>query len=274
MKRTRKTTVSSPTLTDGFTQMVEDVEFRLRVDQQRVTVFLDGLESSALNLLDPAELEFEYMQYMSCVVNAFFPLPAPLRALHLGAAACSLPLAWETLRPGSRQVAVDLNGELLHLVRELFPLPKAPALKLRQQDASVTLAGVRPGKFQVIVRDVFADARTPEPLRSANFYEQAAAALGGGGVLLVNCRHGDGVDVREEARAALTHFRDVYLFADGKTLAGGRCGNVVLAGRNFVADEDANKVAENWLETDRYLRKLAFPVRLLPTPKVRRWAGV
>ncbi|MDO5060624.1 MAG: fused MFS/spermidine synthase [Actinomycetaceae bacterium] len=272
-KRVKKSVASSPTLTDGFTQMVGDVEFRVRVDQQRVTVFLDGLESSALNLLDPTELEFEYMQYMTCVTNAFFPLPAPLRALHLGAAACSLPSAWEALRPGSTQVAVDLNGELLTLVRQLFPLPKPAALKLRQQDAALTLAQTRPGKFQVVVRDVFAGGVTPEVLRGSDFYTQAATALGPGGLLLVNCGHGGGVDARFEVRAALGAFRDVFAFAEGKTLAGGRRGNVVLAARNPLLDEGADETAEIWLEAERNLRKLAFPVKVLDTEKARRWAG-
>lgn len=272
-KHVKKTVASSPTLTDGFTQMVGGVEFRVRVDQQRVTVFLDGLESSAINLLDPTELEFEYMQYMTCVANAFFPLPAPLSALHLGAAACSLPSAWEALRPGSAQVAVDLNGELLALVRQLFPLPKSPVLKLRQQDAAQTLAQTRPGKFQVVVRDVFAGGVTPEVLRSSIFYSQAATALGPGGLLLVNCAHGGGVDARLEVRAALSQFQDVFLFAEGKTLAGGRRGNVVLAARNPFLDEDATETAEMWLEAQRNLRKLAFPAKVLETEKARRWVG-
>ncbi|EEH64021.1 hypothetical protein HMPREF0044_1040 [Gleimia coleocanis DSM 15436] len=271
-KNREKNTDTTPTLADGFTTVVGDVEFRLRVDNQRVTVFLDGLESSALNLVDASELEFEYMQYMTCVLNAFYPVPAPISALHLGACACALPRAWHALRPGSTQTAVDLNAPMLDLVRSLFDLPKSPALRLRHQDACESLAGVKPGKFNVIVRDVFAQGVTPAPLRSPGFYEQAANALEAGGILLVNCGHGDGVDAREEVRYALEKFPQVRVIAEGKTLAGGRRGNVVLAARFPFASEDATQTAAYWDEVSRGLRRLAFPARFLDEADTKRWA--
>lgn len=266
--------VVSPTLTDGFTKMVGGVEFRLRVDNQRVSVFLDGLESSALNLLDPTELDFEYMQYMTCVLDAFFPRPQPVSALHLGACACALPRAWDAARPGSTQTAVDLNGELLGLVRGLFDLPRSPALRLRTEDARVSLLGVRPGRFEVIVRDVFAAGVTPEVLRGAEFYAQAGAALSAGGLLLVNCAHGGGVDARAEVRAAREVFEQVRVIAEGKTLAGGRRGNVVLVARFPFVSEGVAQSGGFWDEVARGLRRLAFPARLLDEVDTVRWAGL
>lgn len=272
----RKKTVTqgtTPTLADGFTQQVGDVEFSLRVDNQRVTVFLDGLESSALNLLDPTELEFEYMQYMTCVVNAFFPLLQPLSVLHLGACACALPRAWDALRKGSAQVAVDLNADLLALVRQLFALPKSPALKLRHQDAVETLGATTPGKFQVIVRDVFAGGVTPPALRSGEFFQQAATVLGSNGLLLVNCAHGGGVDARTEVQQALQCFQQVRVIAEGKTLSGGRRGNVVIAAFNGVESPTGEPLGPVWDEVSRGLRKLAFPTRFLDEADTRRWAA-
>lgn len=266
-----KVSASTPTLSDGFSQRVGGVDFSIRVDNQRVTVFLDGLESSALNLLDPTELEFEYMQYMTCVVNAFYPLPQPLSALHLGACACALPRAWDVARRGSTQVAVDLNAPLLDLVRELFVLPKSPALKLRHQDAAVTLTGTATGKFQVVVRDVFAAGVTPEVLRSSEFYSEAARVLGDCGLLLVNCAHGGGVDARVEAARAHAVFNHVRLIAPGKVFSGGRRGNVVLIAYHGEQAPHGASLNEVWDEVARSLRKLAFPARFLDEADTRRW---
>src|SRR5690606_26480970 len=76
-----------------------------------LTVLVNGVPSSHLDLDDPTWLEFEYMQQMAAVIEL---LPAgPLDAVHLGAAACTMPRWVEATRPGSRQLAVDHDGELL-----------------------------------------------------------------------------------------------------------------------------------------------------------------
>jgi hypothetical protein len=78
-----------------------------------VTLYVNGVPSSYLDLDDPGMLAFEYMQQMAAVVDALHP--GPVRALHLGAAGCSLPRWVEHTRPGSTQLGVDLDARLLEL---------------------------------------------------------------------------------------------------------------------------------------------------------------
>ena len=52
----------------------------------RVTLHVNGVPSSYLDLDDPGFLAFEYMQQMDAVVAA--TTSGPLRAMHLGAAGC------------------------------------------------------------------------------------------------------------------------------------------------------------------------------------------
>ncbi|NKY08218.1 spermidine synthase, partial [Cellulomonas hominis] len=59
-------------------------------DPDAVTLLVNGVPSSHLDLADPERLEFEYMQQMAAVL-AHVPVPGgPFRAVHLGAAGCAL----------------------------------------------------------------------------------------------------------------------------------------------------------------------------------------
>src|SRR5665648_1235047 len=105
-----------------------------------VTLLVNGVPSSSLDLANPTWLDFEYMQQMATFLDQ---VPAgPLTAVHLGAGGCTLPRWLEAVRPGSSQLAVDVDAELVRLVRDWFDLPRAPRLRLRAQDARAALEGL------------------------------------------------------------------------------------------------------------------------------------
>ncbi|MFH5822571.1 spermidine synthase [Georgenia sp. AZ-5] len=220
----------------------------------RVTLLLDGTESSHLDLADPSHLEFEYMQQMAVVLDAARP-PGPVRALHLGAAGCALPRALEARRPGSTQLAVELDEVLAHLVREWFDLPRAPRLRIRTGDARAVTAALAHGIWEVAVRDVFASGRVPRHVRTVEAATEVHRVLTPGGIYLVNLTdrpplHG----ARGEVATLEAVFGHVALIADPAILRGRRYGNVVLAA------SDAPLPVES-LERD--LRRLPLPVRLV-----------
>lgn len=199
-----------------------------------VTLHVNGVPSSYVDLDDPGFLAFEYMQQMAAVLAT---LPdGPLRAVHLGAAGCALARHVEHERPGSRQLGVDLDGRLLELVREWFALPRAPRLRLRAADAGEALATLPPGAADVVVRDVFAGDATPPHLAGAAAARAARAALRPGGVYLVNCA--DRPPLRT-ARAEVATLAAAFgpdavtdgrlaLVAEPGILKGRRYGNLVL----------------------------------------------
>src|SRR5450830_1820339 len=114
---------------------------RERDDPTGVTVVVNGVPSSHLYLANPRRLEFEYMQQMAAILDTW-DVPggptAPLRAVHLGAAGCSMVRYLDATRPNSRNIAVEIDARLTELVRAWFQLPRAPALRLRTGDARVT----------------------------------------------------------------------------------------------------------------------------------------
>jgi len=274
----------------------------------RVTLHVNGVPSSALDLADPGFLDFEYMQQMAAVLAG---LPAgPLRVLHLGAAGCALARYVEHERPGSRQLGVDVDARLLELVRGWFALPRAPRLRLRADDAGRALASVPPASFDVVVRDVFAGDRTPDHLADAGFAAAAHRALRPGGVLLANCADRPPLRLARREAALLadafgpdaTNGTDTTgaadagrlgVIAEHAVLKGRRYGNLVLvavraqpssgSGTDDTADGDkkgdgAGSLGEAVLDLDdaglaRRLRSLPVPARLLAGDELARFAG-
>ncbi|MDO5721027.1 MAG: fused MFS/spermidine synthase [Actinomycetaceae bacterium] len=254
-------------LYDGVQVDVGDTTLTVRVDQQRATIFLGDYESSAINLADPGDLDFEYMQQMTAVVDGFFPRPQALRALHLGGCGCSLAWAWETHRPGSNQVAVEINPAIADACRQLFDLPRSPRLRIRVEDAASAVAAIAPQSMDVVVRDVFAGAQTPRQVRTLDFFNHCRRVLRPQGVLVANIGHGKGLDARVDCAAVTSLFRSCWLIGEGKVLSNGRRGNLVLVATNRP------EVSQAWDEATRGLRRLPFPVRVLSGADLKRWIG-
>lgn len=254
-------------LRDGVEVDVGDTVLTVRLDQQRATVFLGDYESSAINLADPGDLDFEYMQQMDAVVSGFFPPSQPLRALHLGGCACALAWAWETRRPNSRQLAVEINPRIASACREIFDLPRSPRLRIRVADAAQAVTTIASDSMEVVVRDVFAGAQTPRAVRTLEFYNHCRRVLQDDGILLVNLGHGRGLDARPDCAAVASLFTHQWLIGEGKVLSSGRRGNLVLVATNRPQPQAA------WEEAVRGLRRLPFPVRILAGTQLRRWVG-
>lgn len=222
---------------------------------------LDGVDSSAIDLQDPTYLEFEYMQHMMAGVDAFFPGGRPLRVMHIGAAACAFALALHHLRPGSRQLAIDLDAELVRLVREWFPLPSAPALRLRAEDGFTALARSR-ATMDVLVRDAFSNALVPESLTTPEALTHCARIVGDG-LYVANTGLGGGADPRQELRSTLDAFPMVLGVANSAVAKGRAFGNLVL----YAAKELPVEAIE------REVRRLTFPATIISRSTLEGWAG-
>lgn len=228
------------------------------------TLFLDGTQSSALDLEDPTWLEFEYMQHLCAVVTSQFSKDVSLKALHLGGAGCALARAFDAHYPHARQLAVELDGELATYVRQWFDLPRSPRLRIRNDEAFHALETTQ-ATWNVIIRDTFLAGRIPEPLASAECYANAARALSEDGMYLVNTLAGRGFHAQEECAHLLRTFPHCLAITAKDILSNKRFGNMVLAGSMVPFDVDAIK---------RALHKLSFPVRLLGDAELARYAQV
>lgn len=246
---------------------VDSGTVEIRWDGPIATLLLDGVESSAINTADPTLLEFEYMQHATCALDAALPEGEAVRAIHLGAAGCALPLAWSILRPGSKQTAVEVDAALAEGARRWFDLPRAPALAIRVGDGRAVLGGMRPGSADVIVRDAFAAGRVPAHMRTRGFIELAKSRLKPGGVLILNCAHGAGADARAEIATIRSVFPEAVSVQDPKVGRSGRRGNVLVVASTRAAGSYPVD------ELDRRLRRLPLPARVKRDGELTAWAA-
>lgn len=194
-------------------------------------LFIDGTPQSQVDLDDPGYLEFEYVRRIGHVIDLAFPAGQPLRALHLGGGAMTLPRYIAHTRPGSRQLVAEIDAALTELVREHLPLPPGRRIRVRAGDARQVLESAAEGSYDLVISDVYAGARTPFHLTTAECAQAAARALRPGGVYAVNVADGPPL---ERARRAVATVRSVYkeacMIAEAGVLRGRRTGNLVLAG--------------------------------------------
>ncbi|PHP52251.1 spermidine synthase [Actinomyces ruminis] len=228
---------------------------RLELRDTGVLLLLDGAESSWIDLRDPTHLDFEYLQQMDAVVSALHGPDEPLRALHLGGAGCALARAWDAARPGSTQLAVEVDAVLAHKVREWFDLPRAPRLRIRVGDAAQVVGTLHADAWDVAVRDVFAGGMVPSACAGREFLAECRRLLASNGLYLANTA----CPPREAVAAELIHLRALFggvlVVGDPAVVRGRRRGNLVLVARKEPFTPSELDVVE------RAVRRLPLPVR-------------
>lgn len=194
-----------------------------------------GAEQSHVNLRHPGEVFYEYLARIANHISVSFPEPAPLRILHLGAGALTLA-RWATVKyPGSQQVGVDIERELMDFVIEHLPFPEGTALHPIVADAKdVLLEQLAENEFDVIIVDIFTGEDAPEHLTTPEYYDLLANKLAPRGVLFVNV--GDDPPLRftdRQVAAADQSFSFVALSAPPEMFTRKYPGNLVLTAANF-----------------------------------------
>jgi spermidine synthase len=213
------------------------------------TLLLDGTPQSHVDLADPTHLEFEYIRRIAAAADLIAPPGAPLRVLHLGGGALTVPRYLAATRPGSAQRVVEIDGPLVELVRRELPWDPRIKLRVRVADAREAVSSTRDGSYDLVVADVFAGARTPAHLTSAEFVTEVARILSPTGWYVANVADGPPL---KHARAQVATIRSVLpqacLVADAAVLRGRRFGNVVvLAGRTVPPiAELTRRAAGDW----------------------------
>ncbi|MEO6117026.1 MAG: fused MFS/spermidine synthase [Pseudolysinimonas sp.] len=253
------------------TTLASGMQAEIRADRWVPGAFeliVDGTPQSHVNLERPSELFFEYIARMGHVIDQLKLPGEPLTALHLGAGALTIPRYIEATRPGSRQQVLELEPELIELVRRELPFPKGASIRVRYGDARATLAklpaGLR-GTADVIVVDIFGGARIPAHVTSVEFYRECAEFLAPTGVLLVNVADGSGAAFARGQAATLAMLFDsdhVAVLAESQVLRGRRFGNFVLVA-------SPSPLPLDWMP--RLLAGGPHPATLVHARELRNW---
>ncbi|MEO3821798.1 fused MFS/spermidine synthase [Plantactinospora sp. B24E8] len=260
MGRRRRTDLVAARVESGLAEVSPDPD-----RPHSYTLLVDGAPQSHVDLTDPTHLEFEYVRRMAIMIDLAAPAGEPLRVLHLGGGALTLPRYVAATRPGSTQRVVEVDGALVELVRRELPWPADPRLRVRVGDARAVLASAPDAAYDLIVADVFAGARTPAHLTSVEFAAEAARVLRPDGSYLVNIADGSPLrHARAQVATVRTVLPEVCVIADSAVLRGRRYGNLVLvAARTALPVADlTRRAAGDW-----------FPGRVLHGAELERFTA-
>jgi spermidine synthase len=207
----------------GIAELVPDADV-----PRAWTLCLNGTPQSHVDLEDPTRLEFAYVRCLAHVADLVEAPDAPVRVLHLGAGALTLPRHIAATRPHAVQEAVEVDAGLIGLVRARLPLDPAWHVRIRHGDARAMLATAPEGAVDLVVTDVFAGARIPAHLTSVEYVSLAARALRPAGVYAANIADGGRLAfARAQAATVRAVFPHVCVMAEPAVLRG-RFGNVIL----------------------------------------------
>jgi len=243
-------------------------QVRLLPDLDRPGGFLltvDGTPQSFVDLTEPDHLEFEYVRRLGHLIDLAFPQGAALDAAHLGGGALTLPRYVAHTRPGSRQLAVELDAPLIEFVREHLPWDRRWRLRVRAADAREALASLHEDCWDLVISDVFAGARTPRQVTTVEYVRLAARALRPGGVYAANIADGAPLAfARAQAATVTAVFEHVCVIAEPSVLRGRRFGNLVLF---------ASRVPLPLAALSRRVAGDAFPARAIDGPELVAWCA-
>lgn len=193
------------------------------------SLLLDDVHHSYVDLEDPTHLEYAYTQWIADGIDAHAPGGAPLDAVFVGGGGFTLPRWLAATHPGSRSHVLEVDGDLVELVRERLGLRTSPALRVSVGDARTTLREQPDASADVVVGDAFGTYAVPWHLATTEWAEEVHRVLRPGGLYALNVIDFRPLELlRAEAATLLEVFDDVRLVTHpGEDLRPGG-GNAVL----------------------------------------------
>jgi spermidine synthase len=232
------------------------------------TLTVDGTPQSHVNLDDPTQLFFEYVQRMGHVIDRIGMPGEPITAVHFGAGALTLPRYIAATRPGSRQQVVELESDLVDFVRAELPWSARESIRVRHGDAREVMERLPPGlqgSVDLLVVDVFSGSRTPAHVTSVEFYRRAVSLLAADGILIANVADGPGLAfARGQVATLASVVSHVAVLAETQVLKGRRFGNLVLVG-------SASELPFDWMP--RILAAGPHPSKIVIGAELRDFAA-
>jgi MFS family permease len=192
-------------------------------------LWLNSARHSYLDVEDPTHLEFAYTQWIGAFVDAMAPAGRPVDALHLGGGGFTLPAYLTATRPGTDNLVLELDGELIALDRAELGVRPGPGLRVEVGDGRVRLAAQPSASHSLLIGDAFGHLVVPWHLATRELVAEVRRVLRPDGRYAQNV-----IDYPpfRFVRAELATVRDVFphvaLAAVPDALAGRRGANFVI----------------------------------------------
>lgn len=201
---------------------------------------LDDLRHSYVDRDDPAHLEFWYTQLFAEAIDAHRP-PGPIEVVHVGGGALSVPQWVRATRPGSDQVVLEIDGDLIDIVVEEFDIAvgAGTGVDVRVGDARLAFDDLGTDRADVVVGDAFGSRSVPWHLATVEFVREIERVLVPGGLYVLNVIDNPDQDFLRAETATLAAVFDHVSVILGPGADDGRLGNSVIVASNAAIDDAA-----------------------------------
>lgn len=224
-------------------------------------LMLDELPHSYVDLRDPTNLEFEYIQWIAKAFDAVSTPKTPMDVVFVGGGGFTLPRWLEATRPGSRGLVLEVDQELVEFDEEHLGLQRSPGLRIETGDARVSMRDVADGSADAVVGDAFGTLAIPWHLATAEWTDEVKRVLKPGGLYALNVVDLEPFDLlKAETATVLGAFRHVRIVTNGE-LEHPAGGNAVLLASDRPIPSTANTESEKTFTTT------------LSEPEVKSFAG-
>jgi len=221
-------------------------------------LWLNSTRQSYVDLENPRHLEYVYTQWIGSLIDVIGAPAASLDVLHLGGGGFTLPAYVAANRPGSRNLVIELDADLVELDRRSLGLRTGPHVSVLTGDGRIHLSRQASAGFDLLIGDAFGHLTVPWHLATREFTEEVRRVLRPSGIYALNV-----IDwpPAHFARAELVTVASVFehvalVMPAGALRAGGGANFVILA---------ANRSLPLAALASR-LRSLPAPVELLTGP--------
>lgn len=205
---------------------------------------VDGVSQSYVDVEDPTYLEFTYLRHTAVALHCVTGPGMPLTAVHVGGGACTFPRYLAATRPGSAQVAVDVDEEMVDLVRAEFAVDEIPGLAVRVGDGREYLHARASGSADLVVVDAYERGSCVGGTVTVEATRQVARLLRPRGVAVVNVIDVPGLPFARRVAATMTSvYETVVLLARSDYLTRGPKANIVFLGARTLPAEAIARLA-------------------------------
>jgi hypothetical protein len=203
-------------------------------------LLLDDLRHSAVDLDDPAHLEFAYTQRFADAIDVAFAPDVPLAAVHVGGGGFTMPRWLAATRRGSSSTVLEVDAGVVELGRRELGVAEIPGVEVQIGDARSLLAAMPAASADIVVGDAFGARSVPWHLATAEFAADVHRVLRHDGLYVLNVIDRDPLALLAAQVATLAgRFPHVALLVRPDQLAPGGGGNAVVVASDRPIDTTA-----------------------------------
>ena len=204
------------------------------------TLYLDDKPHSYVDLQDPMYIRFPYIGALAAAADAHKPPGHPVRALHIGGGGFSLPRYLRATRPGSDNLVIERNPELVKFAQANLALRLGDGLRVLSDDARVLIRQQEPHWWDIVIGDAFGGEAVPWHIATREFTQEIADRLIPDGVYLLNViDHPPRRFVRAQVKTVKTVFPHVVVASSQDAIDGKLRANFVVMASTRPLDLEA-----------------------------------